>query len=99
MVSRDRIPSRKMLLRLVHFLQKKMLPEGSMQAEENITVDERRKYLKLMRPRYQVADRKGQRMLLSEMDQVTGLHRKSLRRLLHTASLKKTKRRRLRQRS
>ena len=70
-----------------------------MQAEEHMTVDERRKYLKLMRPRYQVADRKGQGVLLTEMDQVTGLHRKSLLRLLHTPSLERTKRRRQRQRS
>lgn len=70
-----------------------------MQAEENMTVDERRKYLKLMRPRYQVADRKGQGVLLTEMEQVTGLHRKSLLRLLHTPSLERTKRRRQRQRS
>jgi hypothetical protein len=64
-----------------------------------MTVDERRKYLKLMRPRYQVADRKGQGVLLTEMEQVTGLHRKSLLRLLHTPSLERTKRRRQRQRS
>jgi hypothetical protein len=34
-----------------------------MQAEEPMTVNERRKYLKLMRPRYQAADRKGQGVL------------------------------------
>lgn len=75
-----------------------MLPEGSIQAEEHMTVDERRKYLKLMRPRYQVTNRKGQGMLLTEMEQMTGLHRKSLLRLLHTPSLERTKRRRQRQR-
>ena len=70
-----------------------------MQAEEHMTVDERRKYLKLMRPRYQAAGRKGQGMLLTEMACVTGLHRKSLLRLLHAPSLERRKRGKQRQRS
>jgi len=68
-----------------------------MQAEKPMTVNERRKYLKLMRPRYQAADRKGQGVLLTEMEQVTGLHRKSLLRLLHAPSLERTKRSKQRQ--
>lgn len=63
-----------------------------MPAEERMTVNERRKYLKLMKPRYQKARRKEQSALLSEMEQVTGLHRKSLLRLLHSDNLERTKR-------
>jgi len=49
-----------MLLRQVHFPQMKMLPgKGSetMPTEEKMTVNERRKYLKLMKPRYELAGR------------------------------------------
>lgn len=63
-----------------------------MPAEERMTVNERRKYLKLMKPRYQKARRKEQSALLTEMEQVTGLHRKSLLRLLHSDNLERTKR-------
>ena len=47
-----------------------------------MTVDERRKYLRLMQKRYERADRKERSRLLDEMEQVTSLHRKSLVRLL-----------------
>jgi hypothetical protein len=47
-----------------------------------MTVDERRKYLKRMQGRYWVADRAGRGALLDEMELVTGLHRRSLVRLL-----------------
>ncbi len=40
-------------------------------------------YLKLMKPPYVKADRSEQSRLLGEMEQVSGLHRKSLLRLLH----------------
>lgn len=63
-----------------------------MPAEERMTVNERRKYLKLMKPRYQKARRKEQSALLTEMEQVTGLHRKSLLRLLHSDNVERTKR-------
>jgi hypothetical protein len=53
---------------------------------EEMTIDERRKYVKLMKPRYQAADRAERSRLLSEMEQVTKLHRKSLTRLLHAKS-------------
>ncbi len=55
--------------------------------EEQMTIDERRKYLKRMRPRYQQADRQGRGALLDEIEQVTSLHRKSLLRLLGPAGL------------
>jgi hypothetical protein len=48
-----------------------------------MTVDERYKYLRKMKARYVKADRKGRKQLLDEMEQVAGLHRKSLIRLLN----------------
>ncbi len=50
--------------------------------EAKMTIDERRKYLLIMRPRYVAADRTERGRLLDEMVQVTTLHRKSLVRLL-----------------
>jgi hypothetical protein len=46
-----------------------------------MTLDERRKYLKRVWPRYVQTDRKGRSLLLREMEQVTGMHRKSITRL------------------
>lgn len=63
-----------------------------MRTEEQMTVNERRKYLKVMKPRSQKAGRKQQSELLSEREQVTGLHRKSLLRLLHAPRLDRQKR-------
>src|SRR5579859_2067520 len=63
-----------------------------MPTEDEMTLDERRKYLKRMKPRYMQAKRGERSALLSEMEQVTGLHRKSLTRLLHARSLERTKR-------
>ena len=57
--------------------------------DERMTIDERRKYLKRMRRRYRDADRAGRGVLLSEMEAVTGLHRKSLVRLLAAPSLER----------
>lgn len=53
-----------------------------MTAEEKMTVDERRKYLGRMKKRYVKAGRKERGRLLDEMEAVTGLHRKSLIRLV-----------------
>jgi hypothetical protein len=58
-----------------------------MPAEDAMTIDERRKYLKRMWPRYQAADRAGRGALLTEMEAVTSLHRKSLTRLLGGCTL------------
>ncbi|MFL5663838.1 MAG: integrase [Ktedonobacteraceae bacterium] len=63
-----------------------------MPTEDQMTVNERRKYLKLMKSRYQKASRSQQSDLLTEMEQVTGLHRKSLLRLLHAQTLERKKR-------
>ena len=54
---------------------------------ERMTVDERRKYLKVVAPRYAKAGRTERSTLLTEMAAVTGLHRKSLLRLLHGPTL------------
>jgi hypothetical protein len=59
-----------------------MLPEGTVSTEEKMTIDERRKYLRKMRARYVKARRREQSRLLDEMQAVTGLHRKSLIRLM-----------------
>jgi hypothetical protein len=63
---------------------------------EHMSVDERRKYLKIMLARYHQADRAEQGRWLDEMQTVTALHRKSLLRLLHAESLERQPR--LRQR-
>ncbi len=62
-----------------------------MPSEEQMTVSERCKYLKVMKPRYVVAKRGERGRLLSEMEQVIGMHRKSLTRLMHASSLERKK--------
>src|SRR5437588_2880224 len=64
-----------------------------------MTLDERRKYLKRMKPRYLKAKRGERSAFLSEMEQVTGMHRKSLTRLLHAQSLDRKRRKAPRERS
>jgi len=63
-----------------------------MPTTDEMTLDERRKYLKRMKPRYTAADRGERSRLLTEMEQVTGMHRKSLTRLVHAVSLERKKR-------
>lgn len=58
-----------------------------MPADDEMTIDERRKYLKRMATRYSMAQRDERGALLTEMAQVTGLHRKSLIRLLQPEGL------------
>jgi len=53
-----------------------------MSPEEPMTIDERRKYLHKMQSLYRRATRAQRTALLTEMEHVTGLHRKSLIRLL-----------------
>ena len=82
-----------MLPEVVWFPQIKMLlNEGSDAMAEEMTIDERRKYVKLMAIRYQKGTRKQRSQLLTEMEQVTSLHRKHLIRLLNGASLERKKR-------
>ena len=58
--------------------------------DEKMSVDERRKYLKLVTPRYAKAKRIERSKLLTEIGEVTGLHRKSLIRLMHLPGLERT---------
>lgn len=53
-----------------------------MASEEKMTIDERRKYVRIMQSRYRAATREAKGQLLDEMAKVTGLHRKSWVRLL-----------------
>lgn len=64
-----------------------------MTGEDRMTVDERRRYLKRMHGRYWAQDRKGRSQLLDEMEEFTGMHRKSLIRLLRADSLARKPRR------
>ena len=63
-----------------------------MPRQNEMTIDERRKYVKLMAPRYQQAKRTERSQLLSEMEQVSKLHRKHVIRLLNGQSLDRKKR-------
>lgn len=63
-----------------------------MPTEDQMNVSERRKYLKRMQVRYVAAKRAERGRLLTEMEQVTGLHRKSLTRLMHAGSLERKRR-------
>jgi hypothetical protein len=70
-----------------------------MPSNERMSVSERRKYLKLVVPRYAKSRRKERGQLLTEMGEVTGLHRKSLIRLMGLSSLERCpKRKRLKMR-
>ena len=50
--------------------------------EEKMTIDERREYLRLVKKRYVKAGKRERGRLLDGMEAVTGLHRKSLIRLM-----------------
>lgn len=64
-----------------------------MSIEEQMSIDERRKYLHKMRIRYwQAQSRKERSKLLDEMEAVTELHRKSLLRLIHGDLARKPRR-------
>ena len=56
-----------------------------MPEEEKMTMDERFKYLRLMKKRYLKAGRLERGRLLKEMESVTRLHRKSLIRLMSSS--------------
>jgi len=51
--------------------------------EDKMTIDERYKYLRIMQKKYSEAKHNERSQLLDRMEEVTGLHRKSLIRLLH----------------
>ena len=67
-----------------------------MPGEDKMTIDERRKYVARMKRRYQTANRKGQGALLDEMEKFTGIHRKSLIRLLSAPDISRKARRKQR---
>jgi hypothetical protein len=62
-------------------------------ADEPMTINERRKYLTKMQKRYRQGDRRARGALLTEMEAVTGMHRKSLTRLMAQRSLTRVRRR------
>jgi hypothetical protein len=69
-----------------------------MSIDDEMTIDERRKYLRKRQKQYAKADRVEKGRLLDEMEQVTGLHRKYLIHLLG-GDLKRKPRRRQRGRT
>jgi hypothetical protein len=71
----------------------KIALEEMMSNTEQMTTDERRKYLRLVKPRYRKAGRKEKGQLLGEMMAVTGLERKTLIHLMN-GSLERRPRRR-----
>ncbi len=66
--------------------------------EDQMTTDERRKYLRRMKKRYRRANRKERGRLLDEMEAISELHRKGLIRLVN-GSLERTPRRQQRGRT
>lgn len=64
-----------------------------MTVDEAMTINERRKYLTKMQTRYQAANRPLRGQLLTEMEAITGMHRKSLTRVMAQRSLTRRHRR------
>jgi hypothetical protein len=64
-----------------------------MSDEDKMTIDERRKYLRMVKKRYHQTDKVNRGQLLDEMEAVTGLHRKSLIRLMASDMKRKLRRR------
>jgi hypothetical protein len=64
-----------------------------MSEEDAMNVDERRKYIHKMWGRYRQADRSEKGRLLDEIEQVTGMHRKAIIRLLNGRLSRKKRRR------
>ncbi len=69
-----------------------------MSIDAEMTIDERRKYLRKMQKRYRQAKREAKSKLLAEIQEVSGLHRKSLVRLM-ASGLERRPRQRQRGRS
>ena len=67
--------------------------------DDKMTIDERGKYLNTMKKRYDHDSPPERRARLNEMEAVTGLHRKSLLRLMSQPSLERQPRRRQRGRT
>ena len=60
-----------------------------MSNDNKMTIDERYKYLRIIYPQYQEADRKGRGVLLDQMEMVTELHRKHLVRLMKDSPVRR----------
>lgn len=67
--------------------------EETMSVEEEMTIDERYKYLRKMQKRYRKANRKEKSRLLDEMEAVAGLGRKRLIRLMNGEIRRKPRKR------
>jgi hypothetical protein len=74
-------------------LSKDNVTEGNMSAEDQMTIEERYKYLRRMQKRYRKAKRAEKGRLLDEMMTVTGQHRKSLTRLMNSRIERQPRRR------
>jgi hypothetical protein len=70
-----------------------LLPEGNINTEEKMNIDERWKYLRKMKTRYRKADKKTKGQLLDEMQAVTGMHRKAVIRSMNSSLKRKPRRR------
>ncbi len=57
--------------------------------EDKMTIDERYKYLRIMQKKYRKAKRKERSQLLDRMEEVTGLHRKSVIRHMNGSIVRK----------
>ena len=77
------VPSNENRTKVISFPQMKIAPEEMMSHTERMNIDERRKYLRLVKPRYRKAGRKEKGQLLDEMMAVTGLERKTLIHLMN----------------
>jgi hypothetical protein len=66
---------------------------GTMSNDDEMTIDERYKYLRKMQKRYQKAREKERSKLLDEMQEITGYHRKYLLRLIHSKITRKPRHR------
>ncbi len=63
-----------------------------MPTEEKMTIDERYKYLRMMKKRYRLSNHVERSRLLDEMEQVTGQHRKSLIRAMNSGLTRQQRR-------
>jgi hypothetical protein len=64
-----------------------------MTTEEKMNIDERYKYLRLAQPEYKKGNRVRRTQLLDDMACITGLHRKSLIRLMNSSLVRKPRKR------
>jgi len=74
-------------------LPNKNVTGGTMSNDEEMTINERYKYLRKMQKRYLKAQEKERSKLLDEMQEITGYHRKSLLRLIHSKIARNPRRR------